>query len=91
MTKHDKRLKKARNNPKGVSYHDFISMLDKEGYIVRIAKGSHRVATRMVNGKEFRIIFAEPHGKKKNIHEEAVKLLLKQLDEIEALVEDEDE
>lgn len=68
MTKSDKRLKKARNNPKSVSYSDFISILENEGYTIRMAKGSHRRAYRQVEDRDFILTFVEPHGNKKTVH-----------------------
>jgi predicted RNA binding protein YcfA (HicA-like mRNA interferase family) len=94
MTKHSKRLRKARNNPKNVSYSDFISILDNEGYTVRNAGGSHRRAYQQLDDRTFFLTFAEPHGNKKAVHEKAVKTLFKQLDEIadlEAEQENEDD
>jgi predicted RNA binding protein YcfA (HicA-like mRNA interferase family) len=61
MTKHSKRSKKAHNNPKGVSYSDFISILDNEGYTVRTGKGSHRKAERIIGTTTFSLIFVIPH------------------------------
>lgn len=87
MTKHEKRLQKARNNPNAVSYNDFVSILENEGYTLRMTKGSHRIAYKQLEETEFIITFAEPHGKKKSIHENAVKKLLKQLEEIAELEE----
>ena len=45
MTKHEKRLQKARDNPKAVSYDDFVSILEGEGYTIRMTKGSYRVVS----------------------------------------------
>lgn len=88
MTKHEKRLQKARNNPKDLSYPDFISILENEGYTVRMTKGSHRVATKMVGDSKFTITFAEPHGKRKAMNHADIKLLLEQLEAAQELRED---
>lgn len=87
MTKHEKRLQKARNNPKAVSYDDFVLILEGEGYTIRMTKGSHRVAYKQLEETEFIITFAEPHGNKKSVHENAVKKLFKQLEKIAELEE----
>jgi predicted RNA binding protein YcfA (HicA-like mRNA interferase family) len=87
MKKHEKRLQKARNNPNAVSYNDFVSILENAGYTLRMTKGSHRVAYRKLEESDFIITFAEPHGKKKSVHENAVKKLLKQLEEMAKLEE----
>lgn len=90
MTKHEKRLQRARNNPKAVSYNDFVSILENEGYTIRMGKGSHRKAERMVGDAKFSITFVEPHGKRKTMHKQATLRLLTQLDEIKMLEEDEE-
>lgn len=82
MSKHQKRIHRARNNPKNVSYTDFISILDKEGYTIRDAKGSHQVAYKKLDTKNFKLVFARPHGNKTTVDIKAVKDLLQQLDEI---------
>lgn len=85
MTKHEKRLQKARNNPKGVSYSDFTAMLESEGYRIRVGKGSHRKANKQVGDSKFSLTFAVPHGRKKTVDTQAIKDFLAQLSEINAL------
>jgi predicted RNA binding protein YcfA (HicA-like mRNA interferase family) len=85
MTKHEKRLQKARNNPKSVSYQDFVSILEKEGYTLRDGKGSHQKVDKVVGTTKFNLTFAVPHGKKKTVDTQAVKDLLAQLNEITIL------
>lgn len=85
MTKHEKRLQKARSNPKGVSYSDFTAMLESEGYRIRVGKGSHRKADKQVGSTKFSLTFAVPHGKKKTVDTQAIKDFLDQLNEIGTL------
>ncbi|MEO1289786.1 MAG: hypothetical protein AAFV93_18640 [Chloroflexota bacterium] len=90
MTKHEKRIQRARNNPKGVSYNDFISILENEGYIVQQASGSHMKASKRIDEQTFIMTFARPHRKKKTMHRKAIMRLLEQLDKIAELESDTD-
>ena len=65
-----------------------MSILENEGYIVRMTKGSHRVASRTVENVTFKLVFVEPHGKKRVMNPSDVKRLLKQLDEANELIEE---
>lgn len=91
MSKHSKRFERARNNPKDVSYEDFISMLEKEGYTIIQSKGSHMKAEKSVADEMFRLIFARPHGKHKSMHANAVTDMLSQLVQIAELESDDAE
>ena len=44
MAKRDKRLEKARRNPKGFSFDELCQLYKDHGFTVRQAKGSHAVA-----------------------------------------------
>lgn len=89
MSKHEKRIRRARNNPKSVSYEDFVSILDKEGYTIREGKGSHQVAYRKTEKKNFKLVFARPHGNKTTVDVQAVKDLIQQLNEMIEEADDE--
>ena len=43
MAKRDKRLQKARNNPKGVSFDDLRGILENHGFNLDHATGSHHI------------------------------------------------
>lgn len=43
MTRHDKLLAKARNNPKGQSFDDFQTLLQQSGWVFNHQTGSHRI------------------------------------------------
>ena len=89
MTKQEKRLQKMRDNPKTVSYSDFVHVLEDFGYDIRMGKGSHRGAKLTIGERGWRLTFVQPHGKRKFMHPEAVKDLLIQITEIEDISSDE--
>lgn len=87
MTRREKRISKMRQSPKNVRYNDFIAALNDFGFAIRTSKGSHRVARIAVGDTVERIVYAEPHGKKKYVNAQAVERLLEIVDK---LAEDEE-
>ena len=45
MPTREKRLERARNNPKNVTFVELMSILESEGFDIRDGKGSHCIAT----------------------------------------------
>lgn len=45
MSKADKRLQRAKNNPRGWHFEDLRTLYETFGFSVRTAKGSHYVAS----------------------------------------------
>lgn len=79
-----------RQNKHDVSYSDYVAVLGDYGYDVQSAKGSHRKAKLNIGEDSWKLVFVEPHGNKKSVHIDAVKKLLKQIAEIEALKKGDD-
>jgi len=74
MSKVEKLLKKARNNPRGLSFHDFETLLAQLGWKQQRQEGSHR-------------LYISPHGYRLSVQPKGAKAkgyqvrqFLKQLD-----------
>jgi hypothetical protein len=90
VSKKKKRLERMRINKRNVSYSDFIAVLGDYAYSWRSGKGSHRVATVNLEAKTLTLTFVEPH-EGKFMHHKDVERLLKQINEIEAISDTEEE
>lgn len=88
MTKKDKRLRKMRQNPKNVKYDDLISVLLEYGFEIREGRGSHVSVKCTFDDKVWVETIVKPHGGKNTMNQQGVKRLLKIIDEIITLSED---
>ena len=84
MTKSEKRLEKMRQNPLSVRFEDLLTVLDDYGYSVREGSGSHYFARIEIEGKVWKTTLVRPHGNKNTVDPRAIKILLKQFEEIDA-------
>lgn len=84
MTKKEKRLQRIRQNPKAVSLKDLLLVMEDFAYRIREGSGSHIFANMQVEDREWTVTIARPHGKRKFVNSKTVKIILNQLDEIEA-------
>jgi len=74
MSKVEKLLKKARNNPRGLSFNDFETLLTQLGWIRQRQEGSHRI---YISPKRYRLS-VQPKGAKAKGYQ--VRQFLKQYD-----------
>lgn len=74
MSKVEKLLKKARNNPSGLSFDDFENLLAQLGWILKRQEGSHRI---YISPQGYRLS-VQPRGAKAKGYQ--VRQLLKQYD-----------
>jgi predicted RNA binding protein YcfA (HicA-like mRNA interferase family) len=61
MVKRDKLLKRFRNNPKDVSFHDLRLLLEAFGFELRNVHGSHHNFVGYVGGQKIRISIPLKH------------------------------
>jgi predicted RNA binding protein YcfA (HicA-like mRNA interferase family) len=62
MGKHEKLLQRARNNPDGLSFHDFETLMSRCGWILDHQSGSHQI---WYSPSGFRISIQNKSGKAK--------------------------
>ena len=62
MTTQEKLFQKARNNPDGLSFKDFQTLMSKAGWIEKRHKGSHAI---WYSPKGFRLPIQNRNGKAK--------------------------
>jgi predicted RNA binding protein YcfA (HicA-like mRNA interferase family) len=78
MPTREKRLQRARNNPKNVSFQDLCSILQDHGCEIKSGKGSHHVAR--LPGTSKKLTFPKPtRGPMKPVY---VEMALGLIDEI---------
>jgi hypothetical protein len=78
MPTREKRLEKARNNPKNVSFRDLCSILQDHGYEIKSGKGSHHIAR--LPGTPKKLTFPKPtRGHMRPVY---VEMALELIDEI---------
>ena len=75
MTKQEKLLKQARNNPQGLSFDDFKTLLNRSQWVDDHQTGSHSI---WYSPKRFRLSIQNRNGMAKGYQ---VKQFLAQLDE----------
>jgi len=75
MTKEEKLLVKAKNNPNGLSFEDFHTLMQRNGWILDHQKGSHQI---WYSPKSYRISVQNRAGKAKGYQ---VKQFLTRLEE----------
>lgn len=88
MTKRDKRLQKMRQNPKNVTYGDYVGVLQDFGFTVRDGRGSHIIIKCTVGDKKWRLTIARPHGGSKHVKRPYVKQAIKAIDEVIDAIEE---
>lgn len=62
MTKQDKLLKKALNNPSDLAFGDFETLLNQQGWIFKRQTGSHAIWN---SPKGYRLVIQNKNGKAK--------------------------
>ncbi|TAK79144.1 MAG: type II toxin-antitoxin system HicA family toxin [Gammaproteobacteria bacterium] len=75
MGKQEKLLEKAKNNPNGLSFDDFQTLMRRYGWVLDHQKGSHQI---WYSPKSYRISVQNRNGKAK---EYQVKQFLLRLEE----------
>ncbi len=75
MTKKEKLLKKAQNNPNGISFTDFVTLMEQAGWELDHQSGSHQI---WYSKNGYRISVQNRNGKAKGYQ---VKQFLTALDE----------
>ncbi len=75
MTKQEKLLAKAINNPNGLSFSDFVTLMSRLGWIMDHQTGSHQI---WFSPQGFRISVQNRHGNAKGYQ---VKQFLARLEE----------
>lgn len=75
MSKQNKALEKAINNPDGLSFEEFQMMMKRSGWIMDHQKGSHQI---WYSPKKYRISVQNRNGKAKGYQ---VKQFLVRLEE----------
>jgi predicted RNA binding protein YcfA (HicA-like mRNA interferase family) len=91
VTKREKRLRKMQQNPRNVSYNDFIKVLEDVDFQISQAKGSHMKAEYRLGETVWALTFVRPHGSKKSIHPASVKAALKSIAEIKNVLAEQEE
>ena len=81
MPPRERRLEKARQNPRNVRFEDLCKIYEDHGFIIRSGKGSHYRA--FIPGTEISNTFPRPHGGHMRI--QYVKTALNSIDEGRAL------
>ena len=64
MPTREKRLERARNNPKNVDFPTLCRILEDQGAIIRHGKGSHYVVSFPGKALPFTIVRSNPHVKR---------------------------
>ena len=77
MSKQEKLLTKARNDPSGLSFADFQTLMSRYGWVQDHQSGSHQI---WYSPKSYRISVQNRHGKAKGYQ---VKQFLARLEEEE--------
>ena len=62
MSKQDKALEKAINNPDGLSFDEFQTLMKRSGWIMDHQKGSHQI---WYSPKKYRLSIQNRNGKAK--------------------------
>lgn len=75
MSKQEKLLEKAKNNPEGLSFEDFQTLMTRHGWVLDHQKGSHQI---WYSPKSYRISVQNRNGKAKGYQ---VKQFLAKLEE----------
>jgi predicted RNA binding protein YcfA (HicA-like mRNA interferase family) len=63
MTKQDKLLKKALNNPNDLAFADFETLLKQQGWVFKRQTGSHAI---WHSPKGYRLVIQNKNGKAKS-------------------------
>jgi predicted RNA binding protein YcfA (HicA-like mRNA interferase family) len=56
MTKHDKLLKRIRNNPKNVTFEELRTLLEAYGFEIDTIRGSHHTFRNRVGGVGVKLV-----------------------------------
>jgi len=75
MVKKEKLLEKALNNPKGLSFDDFCTLMKHQGWVLDHQRGSHQI---WYSPKSYRLSVQNRNGKAKDYQ---VKQFLARLEE----------
>lgn len=73
MSKQEKLLQKARNNPSGLHFDEFVTLLKGHGWILDRQKGSHQI---WISPKRHRLPIQEKNGVAKKYQVEQFLLQL---------------
>ena len=63
MTKKEKLLEKAKNNPNGLSFEDFCTVMKHQGWVLDHQRGSHQI---WYSPKSYRLSVQDRNGKAKS-------------------------
>jgi predicted RNA binding protein YcfA (HicA-like mRNA interferase family) len=80
VTQIQKLLKRIRNNPKAVTFHDLTTLLESFGFELIRVSGSHHIFSSRVAGKEITLVIPLRKG---HINSHYVKEVLASIDRIE--------